>query len=101
MHEARRDAEPRCRGLQSRQQRAGDLTASRSCGPTLFKSGQTNGMVERFNRRLGDHLGRMPHNRTARRFRDHAKRDAYLAQGLRMKDTGEDLLHVSVIPCGH
>lgn len=39
---------------------------------------QTNGMVERFNRRLGDHLGRMPHNRTARRFRDHAERDAYL-----------------------
>ena len=22
-------------------------------------------------------------------------------QGLRMKDAGEDLLHVSVIPCGH
>ena len=23
------------------------------------------------------------------------------AQGLRMKDAGEDLLHVPVIPCGH
>jgi transposase InsO family protein len=42
---------------------------------------QTNGMVERFNRRLGDHLDRMPQNRTAhhRRFLDHAERDAYLA----------------------
>ena len=41
---------------------------------------QTNGMVERFNRRLGDHLGRMPQNRAAhhRRFRHHAERDAYL-----------------------
>jgi transposase InsO family protein len=26
---------------------------------------QTNGMVERFNRRLGEHLGRVPQNRTA------------------------------------
>jgi len=41
---------------------------------------QTNGMVERFNRRLGEHLGRVPQNRAAhhRRFRDHAERDAYL-----------------------
>jgi transposase InsO family protein len=41
---------------------------------------QTNGMVERFNRRLGEHLNRVPHNRAAhhRRFRDHAERDAYL-----------------------
>jgi transposase InsO family protein len=41
---------------------------------------QTNGMVERFNRRLGEHLDRMPQNRTAhhRRFLDHAERDAYL-----------------------
>jgi len=41
---------------------------------------QTNGMVERFNRRLGEHLGRVPQNRTAhhRRFLDHAERDAYL-----------------------
>ena len=41
---------------------------------------QTNGMVERFNRRLGEHLNRMPQNRAAhhRRFRDHAERDAYL-----------------------
>ena len=39
-----------------------------------------NGMVERFNRRLGEHLGRMPQNRAAhhRRFLDHAERDAYL-----------------------
>jgi hypothetical protein len=38
-------------------------------------------MVERFNRRLGDYLGRMPHNRTAyhRRFVDHEERDARLA----------------------
>jgi hypothetical protein len=27
--------------------------------------------------------------------------DNPMAQGLRMKDAGEDLLHVSVIPCGH
>jgi transposase InsO family protein len=41
---------------------------------------QTNGMVERFNRRLGEHLDRMPQNRTAhhRRFLDHAERDADL-----------------------
>jgi transposase InsO family protein len=41
---------------------------------------QSNGMVERFNRRLGEHLDRLPQNRTAhhRRFRDHAERDAYL-----------------------
>jgi transposase InsO family protein len=41
---------------------------------------QTNGMVERFNRRLGEHLNRVPQNRAAhhRRFLDHAERDAYL-----------------------
>lgn len=41
---------------------------------------QTNGMVERFNRRLGEHLDHVPQNRIAhhRRFRDHAERDAYL-----------------------
>jgi transposase InsO family protein len=41
---------------------------------------QTNGMVERFNRRLGEHLDRLPQNRAAhhRRFVDHAERDAYL-----------------------
>jgi transposase InsO family protein len=41
---------------------------------------QSNGMVERFNRRLGEHLDRMPQNRAAhhRRFVDHAERDAYL-----------------------
>jgi hypothetical protein len=37
-------------------------------------------MVERFNRRRGERLGRMPQNRAAhhRRFRDHAERDADL-----------------------
>jgi transposase InsO family protein len=41
---------------------------------------QTNGMVERFNRRLAEHLDRLPQNRAAhhRRFLDHAERDAYL-----------------------
>jgi transposase InsO family protein len=41
---------------------------------------QTNGMVERFNRRIGEHLARVPQNRAAhhRRFPDHAERDAYL-----------------------
>jgi transposase InsO family protein len=41
---------------------------------------QTNGMVERFNRRLGEHLARMPQNRAAhhRRFLSHAERDACL-----------------------
>ncbi len=36
-------------------------------------------MVERFNRRLGEHLDRRPHLRDHRHFRDHAERDAYLA----------------------
>jgi transposase InsO family protein len=41
---------------------------------------QTNGMVERFNRRFGEHLKRMPQNHAAhhRRFLDNAERDAYL-----------------------
>lgn len=41
---------------------------------------QTNGMVERFNRRLGEHLDRMPKNRAGhhRRFASHAERDAYV-----------------------
>ena len=42
---------------------------------------QTNGMVERFNRRLGEHLARMPQNRAAhhhRHFLSHAERDACL-----------------------
>jgi transposase InsO family protein len=41
---------------------------------------QTNGRVERFNRRLSEHLNRVPQNRAAhhRRFLDHAERDAYL-----------------------
>jgi len=41
---------------------------------------QTNGMVERFNRRIGEHLNRVPQNRAAhhRRFANHAERDAYL-----------------------
>ena len=36
---------------------------------------QTNGMVERFNRRLGEHIARMPQNRAAhhRRFLSHAE----------------------------
>ena len=39
-----------------------------------------NGMAERFNRRLGNHLGRVLQKRAAhhRRFHDHAERDAYL-----------------------
>ena len=31
----------------------------------------------------------------------HEAAEAGYSQGLRMKDAGEDLLHVSVIPCGH
>jgi transposase InsO family protein len=47
---------------------------------TKPRSPQTNGMVERFKRRLGEHLNRVPQNRAAhhRRFLDHAERDAYL-----------------------
>ena len=36
---------------------------------------QTNGMVERFNRRLGDHLDRMPQNRAAHHRRPSAGAD--------------------------
>jgi len=53
-------------------------------------------MVECFNRRLGEHLARMPQNRAAHRHRflSHAERDAYLhtfvadyiAPGLRCLD---------------
>jgi len=41
---------------------------------------QTNGMVERFNRRIDEHLARQPLSRPTKRrhFRDHAERDAYL-----------------------
>jgi transposase-like protein len=41
---------------------------------------QTNGMVERFNRRIGEHLAKVPENRAAhhRRFENHQERDAYL-----------------------
>ena len=41
---------------------------------------QTNGMVERFNRRIGEHLAHVPQNRAAhhRRFHGHAERDAYV-----------------------
>lgn len=40
---------------------------------------QTNGMVERFNRRIGDAIGRQPKRGTAhRRFASHADRDAFL-----------------------
>lgn len=41
---------------------------------------QTNGMVERFNRRIGEHLDRLPPNGAGhhRRFDTHEARDAYL-----------------------
>ena len=41
---------------------------------------QTNGMVERFNRRLGEHLERLPRNRAGhhKRFDGHAERNAYI-----------------------
>ena len=41
---------------------------------------QTNGMVERFNRRIGEYLDRLPNNRAGRnkRFHSHEERDAYL-----------------------
>jgi len=43
---------------------------------------QTNGMVERFNRRIGEHLNRMPQNRAGhhRRFNSHQERDDYILQ---------------------
>lgn len=41
---------------------------------------QTNGMVERFNRRISEHLAKVPHNRAAhhRSFANPQDRDAYL-----------------------
>ena len=41
---------------------------------------QTNGLVERFNRRIGEHLNRLPKNRAGKnkRFTDHDERDAYI-----------------------
>jgi len=41
---------------------------------------QTNGMVERFNRRIGEHLERLPRNRAGhhKRFESHAERNAYI-----------------------
>ena len=41
---------------------------------------QTNGMVERFNRRIGEHLERLPRNRAAhhRRFASHEERNTYV-----------------------
>jgi transposase InsO family protein len=42
-----------------------------------FRS-QTGGLVERFNRRRGEHLDRRPQLRAHHRCRDHAERDAYL-----------------------
>lgn len=41
---------------------------------------QTNGMVERFNRRLAEHLDRVPHNTagTHKRFASPADRDRYI-----------------------
>jgi transposase InsO family protein len=43
---------------------------------------QTNGMVERFNRRIGEHLGKLPRNAAGhrRRFATHEDRNAYLMQ---------------------
>ena len=43
---------------------------------------QTNGMVERFNRRIGEHLGRMPKGRAGaqRRFDNHQERDDYVLE---------------------
>lgn len=43
---------------------------------------QTNGMVERFNRRLGEHLEQLPRNGAGhhRRFVSHVERNAYLMQ---------------------
>ncbi|NOT71508.1 MAG: transposase [Hyphomicrobium sp.] len=41
---------------------------------------QTNGMVERFNRRIGEHLEKLPRNGAGhhRRFETHEERNAYL-----------------------
>ena len=40
---------------------------------------QTNGLVERFNRRIAEAIGREPKRGSARRtFRGHADRDAFL-----------------------
>jgi transposase-like protein len=41
---------------------------------------QTNGMVERFNRRLAEHLDRIPHNTAGhhKRFANQAQRDHYI-----------------------
>jgi transposase InsO family protein len=41
---------------------------------------QTNGMVERFNRRIGEHLDRLPRNAAGhhRRFETHDERNAYV-----------------------
>jgi transposase InsO family protein len=43
---------------------------------------QTNGMVERFNRRLAEHLDKVPRNAAGhhRRFQTHEERNAYLMQ---------------------
>jgi transposase InsO family protein len=43
---------------------------------------QTNGMVERFNRRIGEHLDRLGRNRAGhhRRFHSHQERDDYVLQ---------------------
>jgi transposase InsO family protein len=65
---------------------SGDHAFDRICGQRTITHRhtrpfrpQTNGMVERFNRRIGEHLGRVPQNRAAhhRRFLDHAQRDGY------------------------
>ena len=43
---------------------------------------QTNGMVERFNRRIGEHLERLPRDRAGhhRRFNSHDERNTYLLE---------------------
>jgi hypothetical protein len=52
-------------------------------------------MVERFNRRLGEHLGRMPQNRAAhhRRFLDHA-----CERPIRVYDTSKGMVALSLSP---
>ena len=43
---------------------------------------QTNGMVERFNRRIGEHFNRLPKGRAGaqRRFDNHQEREDYILE---------------------
>lgn len=67
---------------------SGDHPVDRSVGRgfthklTIPFRPQTNGMVERFNRRIGEHLERLPRNGAGhhRRFDSHAERNAYLLE---------------------